>query len=73
MKIVLFLFISQVTASALLVMRTRECWQTCQQLMDRQFLRVLIPLVVSCTEALEMEDGRGRVRQHHLLPKMRQC
>lgn len=49
--IVLFLFVPQVTANALLVMRTPEFWQTCQELMDRQFVRVLIPLVVSYEEA----------------------
>lgn len=47
MKITLFLFVSQVTANALPVRRTRECWWICQHKMDRQFLRVLIPLVVS--------------------------
>lgn len=41
------LFVSQVTANALLVRRTRECWRICQHLMDRQFLRVLIPPMVS--------------------------
>lgn len=62
MKIFLFLSVSQVTANALLVMRTQECWQACQQLMDRQFLRALIPLVVSYKEGahvfslLEMLD-----------------
>lgn len=44
--IALFLFVSQVTANALLV-RTRECWRMCQRLMDSQFLRVLIPRAVS--------------------------
>ena len=47
MKIAVFLFVSQVTANALPVRRTRECWRICQHLMDRQFLRVLILPVVS--------------------------
>ena len=47
MKIAMFLFVSQVTANALPVRWTRECWRICQHLMDRQFLRVLIPPVVS--------------------------
>lgn len=63
MKIVLFLFVSQVTAIALLVKTTRECWWTFQQLMDRQFFRVLIPLVVSCKEAhTQTVDWRVPVR-----------
>lgn len=34
-------------ANALPVRRSRECWRVCQHLMDRLFLRVQIPLVVS--------------------------
>lgn len=44
MKAALFLFVSQVTANALLVRRTREC---CQHPMDRRLLRVLNPQLVS--------------------------
>lgn len=47
MKTAVFLFVSQVTASALPVRTTRECWQIYQHLMDRQALPVLIPPVVS--------------------------